>query len=81
MAHRGVGRNGRCQRGVAGWCVVIVGPEALKKLLLERRQLFLRHLTEKMLAYALGRGVEYYDIPAVKQITETVAAEVIERPG
>jgi hypothetical protein len=55
--------------------VVIVGPEALKKLLLERRQLFLRHLTEKMLAYALGRGVEYYDIPAVKQITETVAAD------
>jgi hypothetical protein len=55
--------------------VVIVGPEALKKLLLERRQLFLRHLTEKMLAYALGRGVDYYDIPAVKQITETVAAD------
>jgi hypothetical protein len=55
--------------------VVIVGPEALKQVLLERRQLFLRHLTEKMLAYALGRGVEYYDIPAVKRITEAVAAD------
>lgn len=55
--------------------VVIVGPEALKQVLLERRQLFLRHLTEKMLAYALGRGVEYYDIPAVKRITEVVAAD------
>ena len=54
---------------------VIVGPEALKKVLLERRQLFLRHLTEKMLAYALGRGVEYYDIPAVKQIADTVAGD------
>jgi hypothetical protein len=54
--------------------VVIVGPEALKQVLLERKQLFLRHLTEKMLAYALGRGVEYYDIPAVKRITEAVAS-------
>jgi hypothetical protein len=35
----------------------------------------LRHLTEKMLAYALGRGVEYYDIPAVKHIVETVEAD------
>jgi hypothetical protein len=55
--------------------VVIVGPEALKQVLLERKQLFLRHLTEKMLAYALGRGVEYYDIPAVKRITEAVASD------
>jgi len=50
-----------------------VGPEALKKVLGARKQLFLRHLTEKMLAYALGRGVEYYDIPAVKNISEAVA--------
>ena len=50
-----------------------VGPEALKKVLGARKQLFVRHLTEKMLAYALGRGVEYYDIPAVKHISEVVA--------
>ena len=55
--------------------VVIVGPEALKQVLLERKQLFVRHLTEKMLAYALGRGVEYYDSPAVKQIAEAVASD------
>lgn len=54
---------------------VIVGPEALKKVLLARKRLFLRHLTEKILAYALGRGVEYYDIPAVKHIVETVEAD------
>jgi hypothetical protein len=54
---------------------VIVGPDALKKVLLARKRLFLRHLTEKMLAYALGRGVEYYDIPAVKQIAEAVEAD------
>ncbi len=55
--------------------VVIVGPEALKQVLLNRKQLFVRHLTEKMLAYALGRGVEYYDSPAVKQIAEAVASD------
>ena len=51
------------------------GPVALKDALLTRRQLFLRHLTEKMLAYALGRGVEHYDIPAVKQIAECTAKD------
>lgn len=44
------------------------GPEALKDALLEQRELFLRHATEKLLAYALGRGLEYYDIPSVKEI-------------
>ena len=46
------------------------GVIGLKDALLARKQLFLRHLTEKMLAYGLGRGLEYYDIPAVKQIVE-----------
>ena len=46
----------------------------LKEALLARKQLFLRHLAGKMLAYGLGRGLEYYDSPAVKQITERVAA-------
>ncbi len=46
------------------------GVIGLKEALLARKQLFLRHLTEKMLAYGLGRGLEYYDIPAVKQIVD-----------
>lgn len=50
------------------------GPVALKKALLARKDLFIRHVTEKMLAYALGRGLEYYDIPAVKQITANLSA-------
>jgi hypothetical protein len=48
----------------------VEGPEALKDALLRRQDLFLRHLTEKMLAYALGRGLEYYDAPVVKDITD-----------
>ena len=46
----------------------------LKKILTtSRKQDFYRCLTEKMLTYALGRGVEYYDSPAVNAIiTKTV---------
>jgi len=51
------------------------GPVALKKALLARKDLFIRHLAEKMLAYALGRGLEYYDIPAVKQITANLSGD------
>ncbi|MGD1977812.1 MAG: DUF1592 domain-containing protein [Akkermansiaceae bacterium] len=41
----------------------------LKKILTtSRKQDFYRCLTEKMLTYALGRGVEYYDAPSVKAI-------------
>ena len=36
--------------------------------------LFVTTLTEKLLIYALGRGVEYYDMPAVRQIVRDAAA-------
>ncbi len=45
------------------------GPLDLKNALLARKNLFLRQVTGKMMAYALGRGLEYYDLPAVKKIT------------
>jgi hypothetical protein len=48
----------------------IDGPEQLKKVLLERRQVFLRHLTSKMLGYALGRGLTPSDACTVDQILE-----------
>ena len=35
----------------------IAGPDELKKVLLERKTEFLRHLTSKLLGYALGRGL------------------------
>lgn len=49
---------------------LVDGPVALKQALMSRRQLFLRHATEKMLAYALGRGLEFYDMPVAKQISD-----------
>jgi hypothetical protein len=35
---------------------------------------FVATLTEKLLIYALGRGVEYYDTPAVRGVTRFAAA-------
>ncbi len=53
-----------------------VGPEALKTILVEtKRELLVRNLVERMLAYALRRGVEYYDAPAVKQVMAELEAK------
>jgi hypothetical protein len=49
------------------------GPAELKKILLSRKEEFIRNVTQKMLAYGLGRGLEYYDAPAVKKIGKTLA--------
>jgi hypothetical protein len=52
------------------------GPEGLNKLLLSRyRDDFIYTVTEKLLTYALGRGLEYYDQPAVRSITKQAARE------
>ncbi len=50
------------------------GPAELRQILLSRREDFVTTLTEKLLTYALGRGVEYYDFPAIRKITREVAA-------
>jgi hypothetical protein len=45
------------------------GPEGLKKLLLTKlREEFIETFSEKLLTYALGRGLEYYDRPAIRSI-------------
>ena len=44
------------------------GLPALRDVLLERRDEFVSTVTEKLLTYALGRGVEYYDRPAIRAI-------------
>ncbi len=45
------------------------GPADLRELLVGNPEQFATVVTEKLLTYALGRGVEYYDAPAVRQIT------------
>jgi hypothetical protein len=44
------------------------GVADLEEALLRRPELFAATLTEKLLTFALGRGVEYYDAPAVRKI-------------
>jgi hypothetical protein len=51
------------------------GPVALRKALLRHPEQFVRTMTEKMLTYALGRGLEYYDMPVVRTIARDAAAQ------
>jgi mono/diheme cytochrome c family protein len=44
------------------------GLNGLREVLLARREQFVRTVTEKLLTYALGRGVEYYDLPVIRRI-------------
>ncbi len=44
------------------------GPAELKVILKEKKELVARNFTEKMMTYALGRGLEYYDERAIKEI-------------
>jgi hypothetical protein len=44
------------------------GPAGLHEVLLSRRELFVETFTERLLTYALGRGVEEYDRPVIRKI-------------
>ena len=50
------------------------GPEQLRQVLLTKKDQFARCLAEKMLTYALGRGLEYYDRRAIDRIVADLAA-------
>jgi hypothetical protein len=51
------------------------GLSGLRKLLLSDREAFPRTVTAKLMAYALGRRIEYYDEPAVRKIVRDAAGE------
>jgi hypothetical protein len=44
------------------------GVDGLKQAILSKPELFVSTTTEKLMTYALGRGVEYYDEPAVRAV-------------
>ena len=50
------------------------GVAGLRKFLLSHPEQFATTLTEKLLTYALGRGVEYYDQPAIRKILKGAAS-------
>ena len=49
------------------------GPASLRAALLKRPESFVTTVTEKLLTYGLGRGVEYLDAPAVRRIVREAA--------
>jgi hypothetical protein len=54
---------------------VVDGPADLRAALLDRSDAFVTTLTEKLLTYALGRGLEYYDMPTVRSIVKSAEAQ------
>jgi hypothetical protein len=50
------------------------GSEDLKTIILQKKELFVRCLSEKMLTYALGRGISYYDRRAIEKTVKALAA-------
>jgi hypothetical protein len=53
----------------------IDGPAGLRQALVARSDQFVQSLTQELLTYGLGRGVEYFDMPAVRSITRNARRE------
>jgi hypothetical protein len=51
------------------------GPRDLRQALVAKKTQFATAVTEKLLTYALGRGLEYYDAPAVRTIDRAAVAD------
>jgi hypothetical protein len=51
------------------------GPASLRQALLSRSDRFVSTLTEKLMIYALGRGLKYTDMPAVRLVTREATRE------
>jgi hypothetical protein len=49
------------------------GPVALRAAIMRRPDQFVRTLTEKLMTYGLGRGLEYYDMPVVRAVARDAA--------
>jgi mono/diheme cytochrome c family protein len=51
------------------------GPATLRAALIGHEESFVRTLTEKLMTYALGRGIQYYDQPSVRKIVADAARD------
>jgi hypothetical protein len=57
---------------------VVDGSAGVNALLTTRPELFVSAVTEKLMMYALGRNVQYYDAPAIRAIVRAAAARNYE---
>jgi len=53
----------------------VTSPADLRNALMRRSDQFAQTVTEKLMTYALGRSVEYYDMPAVRRIVRDAARD------
>jgi hypothetical protein len=51
------------------------GPAGLREVLVAKQDMFVENFTEQLLTYALGRGVEEYDRPVLRQIMRDTASD------
>jgi hypothetical protein len=51
----------------------LTGPDDLRNALMRRPEQFVQTLTQKLMTYALGRTLEYSDMPAVRAIVRDAA--------
>ncbi len=68
-AGKPINSTGRLPNGIE-----FQGPAELQAALLDDPRIFVSAFTQKLLAYALGRPVEYYDMPVVRKIVDDAAA-------
>jgi len=53
----------------------VASPSDLREALLKRRESLLRTFTRNLMAYAIGRRVEYFDMPTIRSIVRSAAAD------
>jgi hypothetical protein len=53
--------------------IKVNGPASLREVILSHPDQFVRTMTEMLMTYSLGRGLEYYDMPTVRSIVKDAA--------
>jgi hypothetical protein len=51
------------------------GPKGLREILVARKGMFVETFTERLMTYALGRGLEEYDAPVIRRIVREASAD------
>jgi hypothetical protein len=69
-AGTGIDASGKLVDGTA-----VNGPNDLRQALLKHPEQFAQTVTEKLMTYALGRTLEYYDMPAIRKIVRDAAKD------
>ena len=62
--------SGKLANGTA-----VSSPTDLRNALLQHPEQFTQTFTEKMMTYALGRGIEYFDMPTIRKIVKSAARD------